>query len=605
LQETGYKFASDQRLCIYLTNTLEEAIKRSEVMFDNWITDEANAAAKIKKQLPIMVILGNPPYEVSSFNKGRHIEQLLDRYKAAVRNEQNIQPLSDDYIKFIRFAHDRIERTGYGIIGMITNNSYLSGVIHRGMREELLKTFNEIYILNLHGNARMGESSPNGSSDKNIFDIKQGVAISLFIRTREHKEPAKVHYAELWGSRDRKYQYLSDNDVGTTEWRNLEMTARYLFFVPKDLSSGAEYEKWWSINKIFPLNSTCVKTHRDHFVVGFDEESLRKRILEFRDKSITDYEIGERFRLKDTRDWTLKEARLELQGLDDWGNKFNSFLYRPFDIRLIYYSGILLELPRTEVMYHMLKDNRAILTMRGIRTDIYDHIFITNMLTSKDAVSIKDSCYIFPLYRYPIKGEFDIGRHPNIDGKFVQELSDKLTLKFVEEGKGDLQETFGPDDVFNYAYAIFQSPKYREAFSEFLKIDFPRLPLTSNKKLFRALSEMGAELASLHLTESVELDKLITKYPISGSNLVERVLYDEASSRVYVNEQQYFEGITPEVWNFHIGSYRVCEKWLADRKGRQLTYDDIVHYQRVILALKETIRLRADIDNSIHSWPID
>ena len=213
----------------------------------------------------------------------------------------------------------------------------------------------------------------------------------------------------------------------------------------------------------------------------------------------------------------------------------------------------------------------------------------------------------FPLYLYPVEGKpwLEEGRRPNLNPEFIKAFSDKLGLKFIEDGKGDLEETFGPEDVFNYAYAVFHSPTYRSRYAEFLKIDFPRLPLTSDGELFKALADKGAELVSLHLMESPKLNNLITKYPVVGPNQVEAVRYDEANQRVYINKSQYFEGVSPEVWNFHIGGYQVCQKWLKDRKGRTLSYDELTHYQKVVVALKETIHLMQEIDELIPGWPIE
>ncbi|HEM60662.1 MAG TPA: hypothetical protein ENO24_00055, partial [Chloroflexi bacterium] len=264
LQDLGYDLDGEERLGIYLTNSLEEAITRAETLgFARFISEEADAASEIKKQKPIMVVLGNPPYSVSSANKGAHIERLMDRYKEAVRSERNIQPLSDDYIKFIRFAHDRIERTGYGIVGMITNHSYLSGLIHRGMREELLKSFDEIYILNLHGNALIGEQAPDGAADDNVFDIRQGVAVAIFVKPVERLPDRGVHYADLWGVRDAKYSALQATDISSTAWRALEPRSPNFFLVPRDTHLAREYRTALSLADAFVLSSTGITTHRD------------------------------------------------------------------------------------------------------------------------------------------------------------------------------------------------------------------------------------------------------------------------------------------------------------------------------------------------------
>jgi len=616
LKNTGYRFEGDQRLSIYLTNALAEPLERHEAMgFAGFISEESNEATKVKREEPIMVILGNPPYSVSSANKGEYIEKLMERYKRAVRGERNIQPLSDDYIKFIRFAHDRIERTGYGIIGMITNHAYLSGLIHRGMREELLKSFSEIYILNLHGSTILGETPPDGDKDENIFDITPGVAIALFVKKEGGDRQAQVKYADLWGLREGKYAYLADKDVKSTEWQELEPIPPYFFFVPKDFDLLSEYNEGWGVTTICPIHSSGIKTHRDRFVIGFNEAALRERIAVFRGVKLPDEQVRERFRLGR---WDVAHARDSVRSDSQWEERFLPCLYRPFDSRWIFYSDDVIDRSRRKVMQHMLHDSLALLTMRRIREDQYRHFFVARGLVNKDAVSGRDNCNVFPLYLYPDdegtqrRLEPEEGRKPNLAPEFIKAMEEKLGLRFVPDGQGDLKETFGPEDIFHYAYAIFHSPTYRTRYAEFLKIDFPRLPLTSDRGLVAALAERGAELVALHLMESPTLNTLITGYPVRGSDGVEKVRYVEPhkeeggkiSGRVYINKEQYFEGVEPEVWNFHIGGYQVLQKWLKDPRGRILSFDDLMHYQKIVVALKETMRLMQEIDTLIPSWPL-
>ncbi|MCK4472993.1 MAG: hypothetical protein KAW49_14525, partial [Anaerolineae bacterium] len=494
------------------------------------------------------------PYSVSSANKGEHIERLMERYKAAVRSEQNIQPLSNDYVKFIRFAHDRIERTGYGVVGMITDYSYLYSLIHRGMREELMKSFDEIYVLNLHGSALMGETPPDGSLDKNVFDITRGVAIALFVKRQESEGLAQVKYADLWGLRDGKYCYLLENDISTTKWQILDPVSPYFFFVPKDFDLLSEYERGWSISDIFPVNASGIITHRDHFVLDFDPERLRSRIAAFRDEALSDDEVRERFKLNDTRDWKLPEARAQLQAREDWEEDFNLCFYRPFDVRSIYYSGDVVEFPRSEVMQHLLKNNLAMVTTRVYRGDRFTSILVSRYLVEKKTGESTRGTYCFPLYLYDKKKKekrlkgggsvinltlFESGPgytipQPNLAPAFVAAVKENLGLDFVQEGKGDIGQaqgtaptTFGPEDVFCYIYAILHSPTYRERYAEFLKIDFPRIPLTSDREQFKALAEKGQELVALHLMESPVLNQLITGFPVAGSDKVEKVRYVE------------------------------------------------------------------------------
>ncbi|MDP2918712.1 MAG: type ISP restriction/modification enzyme, partial [Dehalococcoidia bacterium] len=612
LKELGYQFRTDKRLGIYLTNTLEEAIKKSEMLtgFNKYIVDEANAAADIKKEQPVVVVLGNPPYSVSSANKGTYIDKLMETYKTAVRSERNIQPLSDDYIKFIRFAHERIEHTGHGIIGMITNSSYLSGLIHRGMREELLKSFSEIFVLDLRGSLMRGDTTPDGSKDENVFDIRQGVAIILLVRYLDHKEAKHVHYADLQGLRESKYKILAESDVKTTSWTVFEPNSPFYFFLPRSSEFKQEFGAYLGLTDIFPVYSSGIKTHRDHLVVDYDNSILKQRITIFRESELSDEEVKERLGLEDTNSWSIANARKTVRDDKDWETAFTNYLYRPFDIRSIFYHKSVIERPRPEVMQHMLFANIALCTTRQLSANEFRHILVANRPIDYDPLSLatRERTFIFPLYLYPTEGEMQFdGRHrrANLNPEFIKAVSEKLGLTFIEDGKGDFTTTFGPEDIFNYAYAVFHSPTYRSRYAEFLKIDFPRLPLTFNKELFKKLAEKGAELVALHLLESPVVTNFVTTYPVGGDHSVEKVSYDEKKQRVNINKTQYFKGVPPEVWNFHIGGYQVCQKWLKDRKGRTLSYDELIHYQKVIVALKETIRLMEEIDELIPGWPVE
>jgi predicted helicase len=602
LQETGYKFQSDERLGVYLTNTLDEAIKHSETLFAQWISDEANAAAEVKKEKPIMVVLGNPPYSVSSLNRGEWIDNLLDDYKKDLQEKK--LNLDDDYIKFIRFAQWRIDQTGHGILGFITNNSYLDGLTHRRMREYLLDSFSSIYILNLHGSSRRGENAPGDIKDENVFDIQQGVAIGIFIKEQHKNNNKKVYYADVWGMRDSKYKELFESDVTSTNWQELKPIAPYFFFVPKDFSLQEEYERGWLLTDVFK-GVSGIETKRDAFAIDFNRNTLVERIGDFVDCDCAIEEIKDRYSLRDN-EWNVAEAREALRADRSWEGSFVPCLYRPFDIRNIIYSDVILARTRGILMDSMNKPNLGLIAARQTKEDFA--ILAAPCVCTHKIVTVYDRSFMFPLYLYPAKNEmqFDGGkRRPNLNPEFINDVSDKLGLTFIEDGQGDLEQTFGPEDVFNYAYAVFHSPIYRTRYAEFLKIDFPRLPLTSDKALFKALAEKGAELASLHLMESSILNKSITKYPITGSNEVEKLSYDDNNQRIYINKAQYFEGVPTEIWNFHIGGYQVCEKWLKDRKGRSLTYDERVHYQKIIVALKETIRLMKEIDELIPGWPLE
>ena len=434
LQDLGYTFDGDTRLGVYLTNTLAKIIFQEEAApFARYITEEANAAAEIKEDKPVMVVIGNPPYSVSSANKSEFIEKLMDRYKKSIRNERNIQPLSDDYIKFIRFAHNRINKTGFGVIGMITSHSYLSGLIHRSMREELMKDFDEIYILNLHGNLIVKETTPDGCVDDNVFDIRQGVSIIFLIKFQEYKQDGKsnttVYYSDLWGIRDEKYKYLLENDILSTQWERLSPSKPYFFFVPKDFSLVNEYEKGFYLPDIFTTDTTGIKTHRDHFAVAFSNGVVRSRIKDLRDKDLSDEDIREKYNLPDTRDWSLSTARKSLFDNDRWETSLVSCLYRPYDIRSIYFSGDVVELPRFQIMRHLLKPNLALVVGRAghvIQSNMWSLVFCSDKIIDTN-IFYRGGGNVFPLYLYPTPEETngtlfasdEIHRRPNLSQAFL------------------------------------------------------------------------------------------------------------------------------------------------------------------------------------------
>jgi len=625
--KTDYTFKEKERLGIYLTNTLEPEVPEIKdvlkLPFARPIAKEGEEAQSIKQEKPIMVVLGNPPYKGHSANKGEWIEGLIRDYyfvDGEPLGERNPKYLLDDYVKFLRFAQWRIEQTGHGIVGMITNHGYLDNPTFRGMRQQLMKAYSEIYVFDLHGNSKKKEVCPDGSKDENVFDIQQGVAIGLFIRKDGKKGPAKVFHADLWGLREGKYKYLAEADVKTVEWEAIEPTSPFYLFIPQDTSLKPEYDQGWKITDIMPLNSTGVKTHRDHFVLDFDLSSLIKRIEDFRNLSISDEEVTQTYKLADTRDWKLHERRESLSKNTDWRSYFTQCLYRPFDLRAYYHHEDVVELPRQEVMHHMLSGkNLGLSTTRSIEIERgWEHVFCTSNVIQHHMVSLKEVNYLFPLYLYPESGEQN-GRTPNLSPSFIEELCKKLGMEFnhspqpIQKGNGNLfapqmPPGITPEDVFYYIYAVLHSPTYRTRYADFLKIDFPRIPLTSDLKLFKALAAKGKELVKLHIMESDKLDPVRSNVRLEPhkelQNEVVKVSYDDRHKRVYINKFQYFEKVESAVWEFHVGGYQVCEKWLKDRKGRQLNYDDITHYQKIILALRETIRLMGEIDKAITAWPI-
>ncbi|MBA2784255.1 MAG: DNA methyltransferase, partial [Rubrobacteraceae bacterium] len=619
LRELGYDFSGDERLRVYLTNTLEEGFHPDETIgFAEYIADEADAAASVKKDEPIEVIIGNPPYSGHSANTGDWITSLIDAYKKVDGKPLGERKhwLNDDYVKFIRFGQWRIERTGRGVLAFVTNHGYLDNPTFRGMRQSLMQTFTDIYLIDLHGNSLKKERTPEGGEDRNVFDIRQGVAIGVFVKEPGKTGPARVHHADLWGLREGKYRWLEEQSIAGMEWTELALDPPNYLFSPQDTELLEEYEKGWKTTEILPVNTTGIVTARDKFVMDFDEASLLNRIEDLRSERLSDEQIrGRYFTGKgaaqypagDSRGWKLPAARKQVIADPEWKERVEKCLYRPFDARLLYYVPWMVDWPRPEVMRHVLAGkNLSLITARQNKGD-YGVYATTNIGTHK-TVAAYDINYYFPLYLYPrddnLLDAAEEGRRPNLSPDFVGELSEKLGLSFVPDGTGDLAEMFGPEDVFHYAYAVFHSPAYRELYAEFLKRDFPRLPLTSERGLFAALAGKGAELVGLHLMTSPTLNNLITRFPEGGDNVVEKVRYDAANKRVHINNTQYFEGVPEETWGFRVGGYQVLDKWLKDRRGRALTSADVRHYQRIVVALTETRRLMREIDETIPGWPM-
>jgi len=599
LAETGFKSTKNQRFKIYLTNSLEEHDKDTDTLFANWLSSEANEANHIKRDAPVMVVMGNPPYSVSSTNKSPWIEKLTADYKKDL-NERNIQPLSDDYIKFIRFGQHFIDKNGEGVLAYISNNSFIDGLIHRQMRKHLLESFDKIYILDLHGNSKKKEVAVDGSVDQNVFDIMQGVSINLFIKTnkKESGQLSDIYHLDVKGKREFKYNLLTSNSLQTLSWNKLNPIANDYFFVKKDNGSKGIYDEGFSISTLFHMNASGVKTHRDDFVIDCNRELLKNRILKFCDTEVPINSIVNQYKLKDNRDWQISSARLNNKYDDNYVEIIN---YRPFDYRYIYYDKRLIDFGRENLMRNFIgRDNVGLITCRQQSTYDFQHIIVTKHMADMCSVSLqtKETGYAFPLYTYSGNADrlfpnHSIERIPNFNKEIVHQIATGLNLTFTNE-KETTEGTFAPIDLLDYIYAVLHSPAYREKYKEFLKIDFPRVPYPTNTETFWQLVKLGGQLRTIHLLESPVVTDYITSYPIDGDNVVNALRYD--AGRVYINQTQYFDNVPAGAWQFYIGGYQPAQKWLKDRKGRELSFEDIMHYQSIIVALHETEKLMQQID---------
>ncbi len=607
LTETGYKVQNNERLRVFLTNSLEEYHPDTGTLFANWLSSEANEANRIKRDTPVMCVIGNPPYSVSSNNKSEWIESLTADYKKDL-NERNIQPLSDDYIKFIRFGQHYIDKNGEGILAYISNNSFIDGIIHRQMRKHLLESFDTVYILDLHGNAKKKEVALDGTADQNVFDIMQGVSINIFVKTGKKKanELAEVKHFDLQGKRDLKYKFLTENALKSIEWNNLQPNEPNFFLVKKDFEESEVYEKGFKIDELFDKNGSGIKFRKDNLLVKnhFTPNDVKRMIQNI--NTLSKSEILKMYDFKETEDWTL-EGKKDLFKTGD-NSSIVPVSYRPFDLRYTYYpiDKINEIIPRGDsrrvLMKNIIKGSLAFICFRQSRDGVIGNFWITKEIVSKDIISSLDSATIFPLYLYPDQtGQLNFGtntaRTPNLNPAIIQQIADGLGIAF--EAEKSTQNSFSPIDVLDYIYAVLHSPNYREKYKEFLKIDFPRVPYPSDLSTFRKLVDLGGQIRQIHLLESPIVEEYITEYPIAGDDKVGKIVAkptEEHFVRVYINESQYFDKVPKIAWEFYIGGYQPAQKWLKDRKDRTLNFEDILHYQKIIVALTETDRLMKAID---------
>jgi predicted helicase len=654
LTETGYKpqqspssggvaesRGGEQRLKIFLTNSLEEAHPDTGTLFSAWLSDESNQANEIKRDAPVMCIIGNPPYSGESANKGEWIMNLMEDYKKEPGGkeklkEKNPKWINDDYVKFLRFGQHFIEKNGSGVLAFINPHGFLDNPTFRGMRWHLLKTYDKIYTIDLHGNSKKKETAPDGSADVNVFDIMQGVSINIFVKTGKKKanELGKVFHYDSFGKREMKYDFLNENFLSSINWTELNPQEPELFFVPKDFGVKSEYDEGFSVVDLFPLNNVGIVTARDNFTIHQTKEEVKKTIEEF--LSLDDETARNKFNLgKDVRDWQVNFAKKDLQNHYPKNGAITKLSYRPFDVRWTFYTGKSKGFhcyPRNEVMQHFIKgENVGIVTNKPSQggTLVYNQIFLIKEITDQSIYSaMKNSPVICPLYLYPDEKNQDLfastvrtgrvgtgrdlsvlgalspqdnlspqdslfPRIPNLNMEIVNQIADGLGLTFTNE-KEETPNTFAPIDILDYIYAVLHSPSYREKYKEFLKIDFPRVPFPKDKDTFWKLVKLGGEIRQIHLLESPIVEIYITQYPIDGDNVVTKPKYQD--NNVYINDTQYFANVPQVAWNFYIGGYQPAQKWLKDRKDRELSYEDILHYQKIIVALTETDRLMKEVD---------
>ena len=709
LAKTGYQSSGEERLKVFLTNSLEDSAPQLETDFASWLTEEANEADKIKRELPVMCVIGNPPYSGESQNKSDWISKLMEIYKkepeGKVRlDERNPKWINDDYVKFLRLGQYFVEKNGFGIVAFINPHGFLDNPTFRGMRWNLLKTYDKIYTLDLHGNSKKKETAPDGSPDQNVFDIMQGVSINFFVKTgrKSKNELGKVYHADLFGKRQLKYDFLNENTLQTVDYQEVRNVAPNYYFVPKDFDLKEIYDLGFGINDLFEINGVGITTAHDEFVIKEKKQDLLNFFKEFQKSERDADSLHYKFKVEKKEGWNILHGYDNIKNESDLSKFIKAISYRPFEDKFIFYEDKLVWRTVRNVMDHFLeRENLGLVSIRRSRShNAWQEIFVSkNMIAGATAISALDINYLYPLYTYPKKpkqrtffgknreqekrdlqmqlknakdhhkeiktffnktvlpfykaikkpseenqklfeenrttyeeskanveklqeliANFDAvqqdenifadstERKPNFNKEIIEKFAKNLGLVFTNE-KQNSAETFAPIDVLDYIYAVLHSPAYREKYKEFLKIDFPSVPFPTDPEVFWKLVKLGGQIRQIHLLESPEVNDFQTKYAQEGDDVVRKIRFelefsnspllkntDKGLGRVYINETQYFENVPELAWNFYIGGYQPAQKWLKDRKERKLEFEDILHYQKIIVALTQTDRLMKEID---------
>lgn len=632
LNASNYRPHRAQRFRVFLTNALEEHHADTGTLFAAWLASEVKEANLLKRDTPVMVVVGNPPYSGETANKGKWISDLLADYKqepsGGPLREKTTKWLNDDYVKFIRFGQRCVERNGEGVLAYINNHSFLDNPTFRGMRYSLLRAFDTIYVLDLHGNAKKKETCPDGSLDQNVFDIQQGVSINIFVKTGKSKRKlARVLHHDVHGRREAKYSFLDQSQLDTVAWTELKPEAPHYFLLQRDLSAIQRRADLFKLDELFVVQGNGVVTKRDKLAIQFTRQAALQAARDICE--LPQEQFYARYALpKDVRDWRYQWAREDIEAFGLSDRLVRRINYRPFDVRYVPYTGRsrgFIGWPVVEVMSNYIdRQNVGLLASRMTKGKDFAHCFVTSIISEAIFLSsiTGTNAFNMPLYIYhdaqPVgldQAASGTTREPNLSAEVVAKMAARLELEFAAEatdaGGDEIVNTpgtqrgqqFAPLDVLDYVYALLHSPAYRQEFGEALKIDYPHLPLPDTRDRFWKLVGLGGELRQVHLLLSPRVDAVVTSYPVDGDNVITRKigkadwkLTGAATGQIWINKQQYFDEVPLVAWELWIGGYQPAQKWLKMRVGQELTVDDIMHYQRVITALNLTHQLMQQID---------
>jgi predicted helicase len=614
LAETGYNVNTTKRLRVYLTNSLEEAVESKINLFAQWLSNEAIEANNIKRDSPLMVVLGNPPYSILSSNLSPKQRALVEKYKYVdgikIKEKGALQfeiILNDDYVKFLSLGENFITRTSEGVLAYINNHNFLDSPELRGLRWSLATSFDKIFIIDLHGNSQKKEVDPTtGKPDPNVFLIKQGVSINIFVKTgkKSKGELAKIYHSECWGSIESKFNFLNENDLKSIKFTEVIPNAEnYYLFVPRNQDLESEYQTFISIKDLFLKDSTGIISARDNMIIDKNPEALLSRVELFGSSDLDDKSLCDKFDISLKKGWEIGKARNRVSAIKNPKELIHKILYRPFDTRYIFYDDSLVWTTARPIMSNFLdRENYGlILGKKGqvVGPMQWNLGFITDSIADFN-LFYRGGINLFPLYIYHTKSEqtkmhaTDV-RIPNLNPKIISEISSKLGLTFETE-KLNNKTSFSPIDLLDYIYAVIHSPNYRERYKDFLKTAFPRIPYPTNKTTFWNLVKLGGELRELHLFKSGKIEKYVSDYSVSGDNAITQIKFQK--NKVFINKTQYFDKVDLEVWEFYIGGYQPAQKWLKDLKKDKtnLSYDDVIHYQRILSVISLTRKLMNEID---------
>jgi len=586
LDEYGYKMKDTDRFKLYLTNTLEiEDLEQTRIPGMSSLSEESKQASLVKRKQPILAIMGNPPYSIASYNKSEFIEGIMDLYKEDVRDEKNIQLLSDDYAKFIRFCHWKIEQVGNGVMGLITKNTYLNTSAFKGLRKKLLQSFDKVYVFNLHG--KLYEKAPDGGKDQNVFDIRVGTAILICVKSgkKKAKDYSKLFYLDLFGDRTSKYNYLLKHNINNTKWEELEINPNYFFFEKKTFNEAELYNSFIKVDDIFNLNNTGVETGRDHFILADTKKELENRLRLFISSNLPLELLRKTFDLSDQPNFKLEKVKSNYKKFDD--EKIEPYYHKPFYFRRIYYDHQFLRRHSGIVMQHLKASNSnlALVLKKRSTEPMYSHCFCSNSIVDRNFLG--GQSYVFPLWIYEGEaGLFGASKKSNIN----PELESKIEELYK---KKDLTEA-----IFYYIYAVLNCPKYREGFAEQLQIDYPKVPFTNDYKLFKTISDIGKSLSDLHLLTSKDLSKPLTKFNGKGTNKVTGLNFKESDENLYINPTQYFTGISKEMWEWEVGKNKPIQRWIKNAKGKELGLSETIEFGKICTAIKLTFAKQIEIDTN-------